>query len=1120
MGLSKDFLDKYKHRPAPFGGNGVGLFTYKRTYSRLKDDGQTEEWWETVQRCVEGAQAIDAGYTEDETMRIYDYVFNLKCSFAGRFLWQAGTPQVMKFNGVSLVNCWTVELSTIEDFEFLMTHLMLGGGVGFSVERAVIHDLPRVKPGVVITHNKATDADIIVPDSREGWVRLLHSTLKSFFYTGRSFTYSTILIREQGAPLKTFGGTASGPGALVEGITDICKVLKAREGKKVRSIDVLDVANLIGRLVVAGSARRSAELAMGDPDDYLFLRAKRWDKYTVPAWRAQSNNSVLADSYEEVIDEVWNGYAGGGEAYGLLNRRLARETGRLGDGVPDPEVIGFNPCLTADTKVYVADGRGDVTIGELAAAGVDVPVFCLDNAGKMTVRTMRHPRKTGENVPVVKVTLDDGSSVRVTSNHKLRRSDGSYVEAGNLRAGDSIAVATKFKASIHEIFEGSNARSQDYLWIKVGPYTKAEHRFIAEFHYNTTVPRDHVVHHKDRNALNNSPDNLDIVSKAEHREIHRQHMLGDSNPMRRAKTEWSEEKWEEYKEKHRQNGTGANNPRYSGYTDDDLRAVALDLTRSLGRRFSGREWRAHVKQLGAPINFSKWRRDHLGGIRGLALWAALKCGLEHCDLDPRTQRMIMALSADGYDCVVVGGDVMVRKLCEHCGGELIVHHSRREVSYCGPECRLKLRRARKRHNGHQKAIAAARETYRKKAEIVRQKQADAFLDLKSQLGRTPTKKEWIRSCKERGISFEISRISSPFRKYEDLKAYAFDRNHRVVRVEDDGLTDVYNGTVDEFHNFWIGAFEAKTKSGKDKFHYINNLQCGEIGLESREPCNLGEIFLPRISSDVELADISRLLYKTQKAITSLEFPYKETIDVVRRNRRLGVGVTGWLQASDEQIGWLDGCYRQLREYDVAWSGQRGVSPSVKLTTCKPAGTLSLLPFVTPGVHPAYDHYFIRRIRVGSDDPLVQQAKDAGYNVQYDLQLDGTLNRRLCVVDFPCEMASAKKTGKTMTAVEQLERAVLAQRIWSDNAVSVSVYYKEEELPAIKEWLRENYDNSVKSVSFVLHSDHNFPLPPYESITKEQYQRMAAKLKPMLLSGPGEDVSDQLEGCVGGVCPVK
>ena len=139
----------------------------------------------------------------------------------------------------------------------------------------------------------------------------------------------------------------------MEGIAEICELLSNREGKKIRSIDALDIANIIGKIVVAGSARRSAQLAAGDPDDYLFLRAKRWDKGNIPPHRGNSNNSILADDYDEIIDEVWNGYLGNGEPYGFLNRKLARTMGRIGEKANDSKVIGTNPC----SEIWLEDGE-------------------------------------------------------------------------------------------------------------------------------------------------------------------------------------------------------------------------------------------------------------------------------------------------------------------------------------------------------------------------------------------------------------------------------------------------------------------------------------------------------------------------------------------------------------------------------------------------------------------------------------------------------------------------------------------------------------------------------------------------------------------------------------------
>lgn len=639
--LSSSFINSYEKKTPPWGFGGLGEIVYLRTYSRrVEGEDRNETWVETIQRVIDGAIEIGTPYTKDEAEKLFDHIFNLRCSVSGRALWQLGTPLVRKFNGASLNNCYFTSIESIEDFEMLLDYLMLGGGVGFSVERAKIHELPKVKAGVGITHERTNDADIIVPDSREGWRRLIHSTLKSYLYTGKSFTYSTVLVREFGAPLSTFGGTASGPGALIDGITDICKVLENRVGKKLRSVDVLDICNIIGRIVVSGSSRRSAQIAIGDPDDILFLRAKNWGAGNIPGWRSNSNNSLYADSWEEIMPELWKGYDGSGEPYGLLNRKLARSMGRVGEARKDPSIEGFNPCA-------------------------------------------------------------------------------------------------------------------------------------------------------------------------------------------------------------------------------------------------------------------------------------------------------------------------------------------------------------------------------------------------------------------------------------------------------------------------------------------------EIALADGESCNLATLFLPNIDSFDQFTEISTLLYKLQKQITSLDYPYEKTTQIVRKNRRLGQSITGILQSSEEQLSWLPDAYKFLDEYDRAYSKEQGINRSVRLTTVQPSGTLSLLPGVTPGVHPAYARHYVRRVRFNSMDPLVEACRRRGYNVVPEILIDGREDRTKLVVEFPCKSPDNAVLAADMTAIDQLEWVKRLQAEWADNAVSVTVYYRKEELPEIKEWLKENYDKHIKSVSFLLHSDHNFPLPPYEEITEEEYEKMASKIDMSIeiaANTTGDEIDDP--SCATGACPIR
>ena len=653
--ITDKFANGYKNKRPNWGFNGLGYIVYKRTYSRLKNNGDTEEWHETVQRCINGAQEIGAGYSQDEAERLYDLVFNLKCNFAGRMLWQLGTPTVKRWGANSLLNCWAVAMREPKAFLFLFENLMLGGGVGFSIRREDVHELPKIKVGVQVVHQNTKDADFIIPDSREGWVKLLENVLNAFYETGKSFTYSTVLVRGAGEKINGFGGKASGPTILVDGITKISNIFQSREGKKLRSIDVLDICNIIGSVVVAGNVRRSAEIALGDPDDILYLRAKNWSDGVVPNWRGMSNNTIYADSFDHIMPEIWdNGYVldevtgkAKGEPYGFFNLPLSQKFGRMKDGP------------IKDNKMYPT-----------------------------------------------------------------------------------------------------------------------------------------------------SVDNCEMT-----------------NP------------------------------------------------------------------------------------------------------------------------------------------------------------------------------------------------------------------------------------------------------------------------------------------------------CAEISLSNYECCNLCELYLNNITSKEELIECAKLLYKTQKAIAALPFIHEETNKIVHKNMRLGMGVTGICQSLDK-VEWLDDCYVALRKLDRQWSKERGWPESIKLTTIKPSGTLSLLAGATPGIHPAYGKYYFRTIRMASNDKLVQSCRDMGYHTEFLLNYDNTEDRDTVVVYFPCETSDNAILANDMSVLKQLELVKKLQTVWSDNAVSVTAYYKEEELSSLKGWLKENYKENIKSVSFLLHKKHGFKQAPYQEIDKDTYDKARAKVKSLAnIKIAGGDIIEGLE-CEAWDCPIR
>jgi len=321
-----------------------------------------------------------------------------------------------------------------------------------------------------------------------------------------------------------------------------------------------------------------------------------------------------------------------------------------------------------------------------------------------------------------------------------------------------------------------------------------------------------------------------------------------------------------------------------------------------------------------------------------------------------------------------------------------------------------------------------------------------------------------------------------------------------------GRYEVFDITVDnDSHTYWTGGLS------------VSN--CAEQGLETKETCALAENFLSNIESKEELFDVLKLLYRVVKHSLRLPCHNKDTEEVVWRNMRMGLGMTGYLQATEEQRSWLPDAYEMLRAYDVEYSAKMGWPVSIKLTTAKPSGTLSLLPGVTPGVHPGYAQYMIRRIRIASNHSLVDTCKKFGYHVEFAKKFDGTDDHGTMVVEFPFAYPEGTVLAKDVSAIAQLEWVKRLQTDWSDNSVSCTVYYRSEELPEIREYLSKNFNKNFKTLSFLLHSEHGFVQAPFEEITKDHYDKLVSKTKLIDHIDSVLDFDESNE-CNTGVCPIR
>jgi hypothetical protein len=1110
--LSETFVSKYKEASAPFGP--VGYVTYKRTYARQRqDEPRTEEWFETVQRVVGGILDVGGAFTQDEIETLYHYIFNLKCFPGGRGLWQLGTSVIQRVGADSLQNCWHVAIDDpIEPFCFAFNQLMLGGGVGFNITPQYVYSLPEVKYDVDIVRVDNNDVNFIVPDNREGWVELLKRILESFFFTGQSLTYSTNATRARGKPIKTFGGTASGSEDLVIGLGNIVKILKSRVGQKLRPLDCLDILNIIGTIVVAGNVRRSAEIALGDPLDPLFLDAKNWNKGHVPDWRQMSNNSVIVDDIGILPETFWSNYNGEGEPCGLFNLANARRFGRVADGInyrPDHRVVGVNPCSPGWATVLTPEGIrtfDDIDVGSTVWSGT---------------RWTKVVRKLATGIkPVFEYVTYAGSFIG-TEDHRVVQ-NGIKVQVKNAKTIDVCSTpdfSTNASAEIYKIFDHGLHTVYDIT------VDSSEHTYwsggllVSNCGEITLEPYESCVSGDTRIQTDRGcPRIKDVVGQ----EV----------------DVWNGRAWSKV------------TPRITGYGRELFRVTLSDG--SYVDCTSNHGWEV------VPPGKSVPRR-----VDTLFLEPDSKL--------PRFSLGTLAESIDepyAYEWGLFGGDGYLDK----AQIMLSLYKSKMELTDLGIAGRVYQEQFKEDYQSvftrvnltHELDYTLAKELNDKYSGI-----PDYFFQMskKSTLEFLAGFIDTDGNIANKGTSAEGYRIYGGEAKLRDLQLLA-----RRAGIDNCSLNLISQaGTVTNFGTrnyslFCLQVCSSDCASIPTRLKTINKFGTGKStnnaypdgedidrnprqrvrsvellpGMHTTycfdEPerhmgvfgnaltyqCNLVELVLPNLENINEFALAAELMFKVGKVVSCIPFSHPKTQEVVDRNHRIGVGVTGVLQALHYMEPHVfDTIYRHVEETDRRYSKILGVDESIKLTTVKPSGTLSLLPGVTPGVHPAFSDYYIRRIRFASDDPLVPLLKENGYHIEPRRTLEGGLDFKTMVAEFPVATPPGTVLADEISAVEQLEYASFLQTYWSDNSVSVTVYYSEEELPDIRSWLTKNYNDGVKSVSFLLRSGHGFKQAPLEAIPQARYNELIASTKTITRVDDREqrDLADGLE-CAGGFCPIK
>jgi len=300
--------------------------------------------------------------------------------------------------------------------------------------------------------------------------------------------------------------------------------------------------------------------------------------------------------------------------------------------------------------------------------------------------------------------------------------------------------------------------------------------------------------------------------------------------------------------------------------------------------------------------------------------------------------------------------------------------------------------------------------------------------------------------------------------------------------------------------------------------------CAEQSLESYECCTLVETYLNRHDNLDDFKRTLKFAYLYAKTVTLLPTHWEETNAIMQRNRRIGTSISGVANFADNKglpvlRTWMDEGYKVIQGYDKGYSEWLGIRESIKTTTVKPSGTVSILAGESPGVHwPVGGKYFLRAIRFRNGDPMLPLFTMAQYRVEPASEdPSGT-----SVVFFPV-MSEAVRSEKEVSIYEKISLAATAQRYWSDNSVSVTISFDPATESDDVGRVLHMYDGQLKTVSFLPSGNFTYPQMPYSQITEEEYEDYRMKLFPIDFAGVYAGMASDAIGesyCTTDACEVK
>jgi len=1034
------FIAGFKGRNPEFGP--VGLITYKRTYARPLPDGSVEDYWQTLERIVNGIYTVqkwhchrhNLPWSDSKAQRSAQTMFQLMWDFkflpGGRGLWMMGTEYVETRGSAALNNCsftstTDIDKSFSEPFCFLMDFSMLGVGVGGDCKGA---------GKVVIQAPKRSDETHVVEDTREGWVDLVHRILESYVGKAtlpRDIDYSKI--RAYGTPIKSFGGTAAGPEPLQRLVREIQRLLDRLVGFPITSEAIVDIFDMIGVCVVAGNVRRCLDfrqLVATENGSVQIAKVKVGDKVLTASGAYRPVTNVFEQGVQKTIRVVTDM----GDIVCTPNHRVAVFTGLknydwkpAGELTPDDRLLSVphtrgSAAISTDRAYllgfYAGNGHADVARTKARNGGGGEVAFAMS--------TERLKGAVGQKLTAILEQLGYDPSEDIEGN------DGKLRIYKKELADDLLRYKKAWGAPIvpQEVIEGTPEIRA--AWLAGLADADGTTR-------NTIVNNIHVPFLQSVQKLCLSLGIATRVHVRRPKRIKGRTRVYEGCHWLSLRSNFSKELAQKIIQPHA--------ARWFVEEGDGGKKNGL----SLPAAFLIDEFKAQ-KRLSEITSIVRDSQSRPGVYRDPNYDTLIEMGLVNKSWLPL--RVLGIESADEvptYDIEVEGDHEFI------CEG-MLVHNSAIIMFGEGDD--------------------------------------ESFLNLKN----PALNKDAMNSHRWASnnsifatVGMDYTRTTSITQKAGEPGFMWLDNARKFGRMGE---------LMDDSR---IGGFNP----------------CAEIGLESCVLCNLVELFPSRHASYEEFERTIKFAYLYAKTVSLIPTHNMRTNAVMLRNRRIGLSQSGIVQSFTRHgrrahFEWCDKGYGYVTRLDKMYSEWLCVPKSIKKTTVKPAGTTSLLPGVTPGIHFEHAQYYYRTIRVAKNSPLVEQHRAAGYRVEDDIY-DKASNT--AVIYFPIKAQFFDRGKDEISMWEQLENTAQMQKHWSDNSVSVTITFKKEEARDLAKAL-ELYESRLKTVSFLPLEDHGYEQAPYITIDAAEYEKAMSVIAAADLSKIGHDEESTPRYCDNDKCDVR